>query len=335
VRYFCTYFDKNYLSRGLVLYESLRRHHPSMRLYVGCFDEETFTHLSERALPDLVPIAVAELEAADPELAATRTSRTRVEYYFTSTAAWLRHVLVRDEQIDLVSYVDADYRFFASAEPLFTEMSDASIAVVEHRFPSRLAHFEDRGRFNVGWLSFRRDEQGLACIEWWRARCIEWCYDRLEPGRFADQKYLDEWPRLFPRTRVLRHAGVSVAPWNLERANVEAHGAELVVGGEPLICFHFHGMKHIAGPVYASGLLGYRVPLRGALRERVYETYLAELLAQEAMLREAGLDAGRGRSARYVDLSQGAIRRGLDTAKKLGELALSRSFLLARSRSGA
>jgi hypothetical protein len=335
VRYFCTYFDKNYLSRGLVLYESLRRHHPRIRLYVGCFDTETFTYLSERALTDVVPIAVADLETADPELAATRATRSRVEYYFTSTAAWLRHVLLRDADIDLITYVDADYRFFASAEPLFEEMSNASIAVVEHRFPPRLAHLEDRGRFNVGWLSFRRDEQGLACIEWWRARCIEWCYDRLEPGRFADQKYLDEWPRLFPRTRVLQHGGVSVAPWNLERANVDERGGELDVGGDHLICFHFHGVKHVAGPVYASGLLGYRVPLRGPLRKRVYEPYLGELLAHEAVLREDGLDAGRGRSARYVDFSQSALRRALDTTKKLGELMVSRTFLLAPSWSGA
>jgi hypothetical protein len=188
MRYFCTYFDSHYLSRALALYESISAHHPAFRLYACCLDDATRAYLTRRNLPGLVPIGLDELEAHDPELLATRSTRTRVEYYFTSTAPWLRFIFQRYAEVDLLIYVDADMRFFASTEPALEEMGGNSIAIVAHRFAPRFRQLEELGRFNVGWLAFRRDAQGLGAIDWWRERCIEWCYDRVEGGRFADQK---------------------------------------------------------------------------------------------------------------------------------------------------
>jgi hypothetical protein len=324
LRHFCTYFDKNYLSRGLTLYESLRAHHPEFRLYVCCLDDETYDYLSRRALPGLVPVRLAELEAFDPQLLATRATRTRVEYFFTATPSWLRYVLQRFAEIDLVTYVDADLRFYASSEPLFAEMGGASIAIVEHGFPPELRRRNVYGRFNVGWLSFRRDEQGSACIAWWRERCIEWCYDRLEGDKFADQKYLDRWPELFSSLVVLRHKGVNVAPWNLKARRVRLEGARLCADGDALICFHFHGLKQALGRLYESGLREYRVKLDRGLRRALFDPYLLELMRHESELRHAGLTSGHATNRRYA-------KKGLLRAIKVVSvmrLLLSRTYLL-------
>src|SRR5689334_7153915 len=105
MRHFCTYFDKHYLSRGLALYHSIRAHHPDFRLYVCCMDDAARDYLVKAALPGMIVVGLAELEAHDPEFARTKTTRSRVEYYFTSTACWLRYVFQRFADVDLLAYV--------------------------------------------------------------------------------------------------------------------------------------------------------------------------------------------------------------------------------------
>lgn len=326
MRHFCTYFDKNYLSRGLTLYESLRRYQPSFRLYVGCFDEQTREYLTARALPEVVVLSERELETFDPQLAATRATRSRVEYFFTSTPSWLRYIFARFADVDLLTYVDADIALFASAEPVFAETAAAPVAIVEHRYPPSLRHLEPLGRFNVGWLSFRRVPEGQACLDWWRERCLEWCYDRVEDDKFGDQKYLDQWPTLFPSLAIIRHGGVDVAPWNVEGRDLAVDDGEVKIDGAPLVCFHFQGLKHVFGPLYESGLRAFGMKLSSPLRAHVFEPYIAALARHEAELRRAGLTGGHAKSQRIVGrakLFQRATR-----VVTIARLLLSGTYLL-------
>lgn len=298
-RHFCTFFDKNYLSRGLALYDSLRTHCPDFHWYVLCLDDATYDYLQARALPRVSLVKRSTLEAADPPLAATQPTRSLVEYYFTITPAWIRYALDYFPDVDLITYVDADFRFFSSPEPLFEELGARSIGVVEHRYPPANRHLAKWGRFNVGWLSFRRDQQGRACIEWWRERCIEWCYDRIEGDKFADQKYLEQWPRLFSQLAILQHNGVSVAPWNLEVGRLYInHQGQTMVDGEPLICYHYHGFKHVVGRLYETGLRAFGLRLDDTLRRTLYAPYLGELLSFEGELARAGITRGNARTLR-------------------------------------
>ena len=79
-----------------------------------------------------------------------------------------------------------------------------------------------------------------AALEWWRERCIEWCYARVEDGKWADQMYLEDWPERFEGVRVLQHKGVGLAPWNIAQHRVHARGGEVIVDDTPLVFYHFH-----------------------------------------------------------------------------------------------
>ena len=220
-RVYCTYFDHNYLSRGLALYHSLQRHAPGSRLWVLCLSEACYTALVALDLPNLVPRRLADFEAADPEVAATRPDRSTIEYYFTCSPAWKLYVLKNEPDAEWVTYLDSDLFFFASPEPIYAEMKDAAFGIIPHHFTKRLADMRRFGIYNVGWVSVRNCDEGIAAVRWWRERCIEWCHDFVEGDRFADQRYLDRLPGLFPNVHVIQHLGANLAPWNFADLRVE------------------------------------------------------------------------------------------------------------------
>jgi len=254
---FCTYFDANYLTRALVLYRSLVDVGAEFVLWALCLDDEAHRLVSELRLPGLEPVSLAELEQADPEAAATKATRSRVEYYFTLTPSLPRYLLDRHPEIDVISYVDADLRFYDHPAPVYEALGQGSVLIIPHGFPEQLRDREQYGRYNVGLVAFRRDAAGLACLDRWRRRCIEWCYDRVEDGKFADQAYLDDWPEIHDGVVVLDRPGVGLAPWNFMRFSIDVAARPPTVDGQPLVFYHFHAFRHIGGPLYSDGLQGY------------------------------------------------------------------------------
>ncbi len=292
--YFCTYFDVNYLSRGLALHRSLSEVCGDFELFVLCMDSAAYDSLKELRLPRITPIMLDALEEADPDLLHSKNNRSKIEYYFTCTPALPRYIMNRRNEVDLITYLDADLFFFSDPAPLFDELGNGSVAIVGHRFPASLRDREQYGIYNVGWLSFRRDDAGLECLEWWRARCIEWCYDRVEGNRFADQKYLDDWPERFRNVVVLKHAGANLAPWNLGNHSVTAKAHKVTVDGSPLVFFHFHGLKQVGRWLYDPGWKEYGISPSEVLRSRIYLPYIRVLRDIARMLNSNRQSLPRG-----------------------------------------
>jgi hypothetical protein len=83
----------------------------------------------------------------------------------------------------------------------------------------------------------------MAALTWWHERCIEWCYDRYEPDRYGDQKYLDEFPDRFDGVRVSSHVGAGLAPWNTSSHRIERYDGGFLVDGQPLLFHHFQSLE--------------------------------------------------------------------------------------------
>jgi hypothetical protein len=238
-RYFCTLFDSGYLLKGVAMLKSLARYCPDAHVHVLCMDQQTQTILTELKLPQITCIALPDLE--DEALLEAKKSRGVAEYCWTLSPCLPWYVLQNNPQIDFVTYLDADLLFYSSVQPLFDEIGDSSIAIIEHRFTPRLKDREVNGRFCVEWVSFRRDEEGMACLSRWREQCIEWCYYRLEEGRMGDQKYLDEWPGRYASCHILQDPGAGIAPWNYAQYVFSKDKDDnILVQGSLLIFYHFH-----------------------------------------------------------------------------------------------
>lgn len=277
MHYFCTYFDKNYIPRGLALYYSIQRNIPDFKLWILCMDDPTFLLLKELNLPNIDLLSLNEFEKNDPELLAAKSNRSLMEYYWTCTPSLPLYILEHESEIERIFYIDADHFFFDDPTAVFKEAGEASIMVIEHRFPALLQHLAKVvGKYNVGFLGFRKDEQGMGCLHWWRERCLEWCYYRHEDGKFGDQKYLDRWPEMFPNLVVLQHPGFGLAPWNLKRFNVQvSNKGKVFVDEQPLILYHFHGIKQAGPCLYGVGELQ-RISFK--VRQFIYKPYLKCLI---------------------------------------------------------
>jgi len=291
-RDFCAYFDHRYFDRGVAMYQSLVAHCPGARLFVLCLSDLCFDALSRLALPNLVPVRLAEFEAGNEALAAAKANRSLIEYYFTCTASLMDWLLKTRPEIEVITYLDGDLYFFSDPEPIFSAFEGYSSLIVGHRFPPQLKRLEMYGIYNVGWVSFRRDEDGLACLAWWRDRCLEWCYDRLEGDRFADQKYLDRFSELFKGVLVLNHPGANLAPWNMGRHQLAQQGGEIRVDGEKLIFFHFHNFKRLAGIVWRIHHRDNFIPRHRFLARLLYRPYIRALARAHRLGLRAGLGDG-------------------------------------------
>jgi hypothetical protein len=281
-RAYCAYFDHRYLVKGLAMIRSLRRHVPDAQIWVLCLDQRAHDMMREISEPGVHAIALSDFEAGDVELARAKADgRSTVEYIFTLTPSLIRHVMCAAPDAEIVTYLDSDLWFLTDPEPVYREMGNASVLIIPHGFAPSMKHLERYGIYNVGWVSLRRDAQGEACVEWWRERTNEWCLDHVEGDRFADQGYLNEFPRLFAGVHVLSHLGANLAPWNVAARTISSRDGAIYANDDRVLFFHFHGLRRLDSGGYLTSHGFYKAPLVPLVRDHLYRSYLREVSAIE------------------------------------------------------
>ena len=251
---FCTLFDSRYLSRGVAMYQSLNKCCTSFHLYIFAFDKKSYDFFHCNNFENVTVISRTEFE--DNELLRIKSTRTKGEYCWTCTSSTILYVL-NHYSVEICTYIDADLYFFSSPEILIDELGKKSILLTEHRYTPEYDQSATSGKYCVQFMSFRNDRRGREALEWWRVKCIEWCYNRMEDGKFGDQKYLDDWTERFEGVHVLQHLGGGVAPWNIQqytftRKDNRICGVELSSGRAfDLIFFHFHNLAFISSHYFS------------------------------------------------------------------------------------
>ena len=236
MEHYVTLFDSVFLPQGLALQASMERCAAPYTLWVVCMDDAAQTVLSRLALPNvrLLPLAAVETD----ELRRVKPARTRGEYCWTLTPFTPQFVFDADASVRRVTYVDADTWLVRKARPVFDEFeaSGKSVLITEHAYAPRYDQSASSGRYCVQFMTFVR-ERGETVRRWWAERCLEWCYARLEDGKFGDQMYLNDWPLRFGSdVHVLQNRAAMQAPWNT-----------LVFAPGDAVLFHFHGLRLMRG----------------------------------------------------------------------------------------
>lgn len=313
-RYYCTYFDRNYLVKALALYDSLTKiANHEFELHVICLDDFTFTLLNHFHLPELKLMSLSDLERAEPELLAVKNARTLLEYYWTMTPVVANRILLDHPEIDILTYVDADLYFFDSPEPLFAEMKEGSVLICGHKFSPEVAHVEPTaGTYNVGLVAFRSDPDGLEVLRTWRRQCLEWCAAVYQEGKYGDQLYLNDWPERFKRVVVCETYGAAIGPWNHTKYRFENQNGKALIDGYPLIFYHYHALLVFKKKVFMPAVhLVYKI--REDVLRICFIPYLEALEAAAARITGqipefvSGLDAVAPFTQEHVYLIRGNV----------------------------
>jgi len=244
---FCTIFNHHYLSRALAMYKSLERTCDSFHVYAYVIDDISLQFFNTANYPNITVLPIKNVE--DEALLAVKNERTIGEYCWTCTPSLILHSIEK-YNLQHCTYIDADLFFYQNPKILIEEMGDASVLITPHNFSSEYLDALKFGKYCIQFMTFKNDEYGMKALKWWREACINWCYNRLEDGKFGDQLYLDDWLTRFEKIHELKQEG-TLAPWNNASYDLlEIDKKPFVVNKKtkqksPLIFYHFHGFKFI------------------------------------------------------------------------------------------
>ncbi|CAI9389574.1 hypothetical protein BACSP_02541 [Bacillus sp. T2.9-1] len=234
---FCVIAGKEYCMKIMAVYQSLVKNSENFNLWVCCTDAITYKFLNEKNLKNMHLIRVEEIE--NDQLRAVKQERMINEYCWTLKSFLIEYIL-KNNDIEQVLYCDGDMYFFSNPESIFNEWGSASIYLTPQR---DLDWVEQKyGKYQAGIVGFRKDETGLAAVQWWKDRCLEWCSVVENNGRFGDQKYLDQLPIMYDNVRISTNLGVNAAPWNIVYNNdfkISLQGDKVFINNDPLVAYHF------------------------------------------------------------------------------------------------
>ena len=260
--------------RGLALLNSLERHSADFQLIVYCFDQASHALLIGLGRPNLVPLLMEAIE--DDELVRVKKARSIVEYFWTCTPIIILDA-IRRFHLDSCTYLDSDLFIFSDPERIFKEIGDSSVGITPHGYSEKYQGLRSSGIYNVQFVFFRNSASGMKALEWWRNACLEWCFARVEDGKFGDQLYLDDWPERFEGVHVVSDHGSFLGPWNIQRfeLNTDSDGVWAHEGTDAVrvVSYHFHSMQIVG----EKRVLASHFELSQDALQFLYQPYIAEI----------------------------------------------------------
>lgn len=279
---FSSILDKNYITRLDALLFSLNNYISEYKFFVVSLDDVTYNYYSTNK--KCIPIHINEIHAFYPFLDKVKLERDHVSYVFTLSPFYPSFILQKHSDLNHICSLDSDQFFFSSPQPIFNLLATYSVLITPHRFTKKLLelNFERFGKYNVSFQVFKNDTAGNSCLGLWRDQCLNWCYDREENDLYADQKYLDSWSEKFPnKIFAINNVGVGLSPWNIDNYEIKLKSKKVLINNEPLILFHYQGLKLFDFGIIYTYLDHYFVTNTKIINRYIYPKIIKQLTVKK------------------------------------------------------
>lgn len=248
---FCMVVSRTRLIQAIACFLSLYKNMDNFKVYILCVDEKCYEFLKEINSDKIVLVTIAELNRED--LLAIKASRKLNQYCWTLKPGFIKHIFTLDDSINKVTYIDSDLFFYQNPNVIFENQPDASVLLSsgEIFLPMYSKEFNQTmqtltGNFNSGFISFKKDINGLQCVNWWDKMCVDSCTSNPEDNKFGDQKYLDDMPFLFNNVYEITTQGINIGHWNYLKYKFTVSNDNVMVNNNKLIFYHFSGFRIIS-----------------------------------------------------------------------------------------
>jgi hypothetical protein len=279
-KHICTVSDKNYLTKGFTLYESLKENSEDFILHYLCIDESSYNILKNFESSDLVVYHVESLLNDDEKLKKLKDEDYR--YFCWSLASYFSHYLLSKNN-ESIMYIDSDIILHTNIDVIYNEIGDKEIGIFRHR-QFDLGTNRPEGLFNVGVVYFKNGYVGKKVCNWWYDAVLFKKYPEF--ATCGDQKYLDNFPRMCEKDLIFIDGNIGHgAPWHwqlYDYSDFEFSG-NIIWNGErqKLVFTHFSQFSELENDYIPSTMHHIYTPLEFYKRipslKFIYDDYYKRL----------------------------------------------------------
>lgn len=243
--------------------------------------------------------------AENPELLSQWHLKTRAEQIFTLGPLFLNKILAGLPINSWAFYVDSDVFMYSDIQTdLCLEGKDLVLVPHNHSWwnKRRLSKY---GYFNVGIVGLKSSQVGMRAADTWAKLVKQWCFDRAEGDKYADQKYLERLALTYPSQTEQPSREYHLAPWNSSflRITRTEDGMIKIRNRKSVVSFHFQGLRK-SGSYWILGHLPYFGLASKSLINHVYVPYVRAVEKNESSYSLPSLQAKRTRRlTRVTDLA--------------------------------
>lgn len=274
-----TFANRNFLPQLLALITSFHEQTKESHLAIFALDDQTYNVIKELGFDRVDLLRLQDLEKFHPNLLIAKTNRMQSEYFFTITSAIPSYLIENYPLCNFAVYLDADLFFFADPDDILKSVeSRINVVMTPHNFAKRDSRLLVYGEFNTGFIAFRINTPSNYVARWWLQSCMTWCKDKVEDGKFADQKYLESFPAIIDGVLKSNQFGLNLGPWGLNNITTISNcDGKWEVNDKSLYAFHFSGTKWNRWGVIL-GAWPYKHRISKTLFAAIYRPYLIELI---------------------------------------------------------
>ncbi len=238
------------MAQALSLAESLKKNQPNSSLTIGLVDKKS----SEIDYDNFSCQVIEASEIGVPDFDSLWKKYDIIEFNTAVKPFFFKYLIQKHTEENIFIYLDPDTYLFNNFSSFEEDINNASIVLTPHIYQTvkgilnkvyeKENIFLNFGIYNLGFLAVNTNfEETTDILNWWGDRTLEYCYIQPEKGLFTDQIWFNFAPIFFKHTKITRHKGLNVAPWNIHERNIIVKEDTYFVENNPLVFWHFSGFR--------------------------------------------------------------------------------------------